>query len=201
MIQEQVINLQKEFDYQSLSYYQKDVKGAFFIASGGDNMKAVSFVNRCREDFSYNFLAYSEWIGFVNKNEAKIKKANSFFDKVEELLGERAKVTLAATNDPKVLLVKTGSFWRKDAFRRGMFTLLLRCSCAYYRKDFNKWLNCYPLLRSMLPAMQFFLAGNVTPKQNLLLGGYSGVVQYCRSLQTREQLVAKFHTRKGMKSI
>jgi hypothetical protein len=58
-------------------------------------------------------------------------------------------------------IISIPDFWLCNSFRRGLFTLLLRCGACYYKghKDLFRAFYDYELTRAIRPLLKLFLTG------------------------------------------
>jgi hypothetical protein len=195
MIEEQVINLGFEVG-KSLSYMEQDPNGGFFLVNGtlNPNNKIIYYAHTCRAEVTHHFKGFSDFIGFSGKN-CDIARAQDFFNKIEDKLNLSERINFFPTSSKESILLSVPLFWRENNFRRGLFTLFLRCACGYYDANIEKALAGYPLASSALPMLKFFLDGNVVCK-NGYVGEDDGIVTKFSKLNTPE-LLAEFLSKKA----
>lgn len=129
--------------------------GAFFIYN--QNNGAVGSIRNCREEFAGYFGNSTRFVGFSFRN-TNIKLLNEFFKTIEKKISKKQTV-FYATNVKGVIICEPAPFWRISAFRRGLFTLFLRCGAVYYKEDFDEALERYGLTRAVKPMVYRFIAG------------------------------------------
>ena len=169
-----MIQLNDKFGYANYSCE----KGYFFDIKNEN--QACNFM-QCRVDFArYVMISPAvKRIGFA-KTDYNLKLINKFWNFVARKLGTKTRPTFIQTNKVDFLIIDIPEFWLTNDTRRSLFTLLLRCSAAYYKGRFQDGINTYDLASRVSHAIQYFLAGNTTPTyQNLSTlddEGYTGFV-------------------------
>lgn len=188
MIQQQVINISREEAGKNLAYMEREPNGGFFLVSDTElpHSKMVNYAHTCRAEVAHQFKNFTDVMGFSGK-DCDINRAQDFFTKIEDRLGLQERISFSPTDSKQTILVSVPLFWRESNFRRGLFTLLLRCACGYYNADVEKALAGYPLAASVLPMLKFFLDGHVVCKQGYV-GELDGVVTKFAKLNTPKLL-------------
>ena len=129
----------------------------------------ITYFNHCRELFGRRFNKNIAYIGFAATG-MDIKSINDFFGIVQDKVGDSAEIIIHPTNQKNFIVVElTTPFWNENAFKRGMFTLLLRCA-TYYRDDFDEAVQKYSLTALIKPVISRFLNGHTKIKGRMRYG-------------------------------
>lgn len=162
----------KELDSNYATSYTAS-NGVFYIVDS--TMKVVSGPHSCREGFAHDFKTSSHAVGFncTALTDDGINFLNDFFEKIESRLQLNERTVIYKTNRAHNVIVYFAKFWKEDFGRQSLASLFLRCGGAYYKGDFNKALNDYPLTKGSKKAIDWFLNGNINFKKNF--SGYGFV--------------------------
>lgn len=174
--------------------------GLFFLYNQDTGMSPSNNYHSCRETFrnelnqNNNFETYDK-IGFVTNPAIDIKSLNKFWAEIEKLLKIKDKTIFYATNFPKVIIVKPSKFWWKTDTYRSFFSLFLRAFGTYTQpgdNDIYTVLNRYDLAVRIMPAIRWFLAGNIVPiYQDLGRGVVDKFTNITDEVRLRELLIEK----------
>lgn len=163
--------------------------GVFFKYNNGQMLA----YKKCREEFANYFDDKTVAVGLSTGTALKLNPdlIKKFWDHVEDKLklpirSEVCKTSLNNVEQPNSILVKLSPFWVENGVRRAIFTLFLRCSCIYYKGDFNNALNNYELTNKIISTLQYFLEGNVYPRYH---AGYDAIFCDIFKHATHEYLV------------
>ena len=174
MIAKEKISFNPSYSYM-FGYLASD-NGQFSVFNSKLN-RCTGF-HQCRELFSGYFRRNTKFIAFY-KSDISIKNIDSFFNYVEKSLNLEENTVFIQTNQKNCIVIKVPDFWLENAFKRGMFTLLLRCAaCHFNGKDFIKALEHYELSKPILPAIQWFLKGNTNLTLKRSYGTFRTLTRY-----------------------
>ncbi len=156
--------------------YAPAARGEFFYYQPDDETRSYS--TECREVVevyrSRNWRGDISHLGF-RRPRLNIKRLNAFF----ALIAPHTKdIVIHATDQADACVVDVPYFWRRNAMRRGFFTLFLRMACVYFKGDLDKAIRQYALASRITPAIKHFLAGNTILTAKGLRG--SGIVDHFR---------------------
>lgn len=162
----------------SIGYGAKFNKTGYFAIAKKVNEQENTFsyiqTHHCRETFSRYFNSKTCFVLFLRLN-ISLNRVNKFFGEIETKLGIKNPSEFCPTNNKHIILIKPSYFWRVDGFRRGMFTLFLRCAACYYNNDVYEALTKYPLSKRILGPIEWFMKGNTNLSQKV---GGGNMVNY-----------------------
>lgn len=142
--------------------------GVFFVIFDGVLQSTPpcreSVEHRCEEFLKkskpFTVNAKTMQIGFRFKQTDK-NKMKKFWTPIFKKLGKESVLLFHECNLPNVIVFNSRKFWIQNQMTRGVFTMLLRASAIY--DSFDEAAKNYTLLKDTLPALEHFLAGNITP--------------------------------------
>ncbi len=143
------------------SYHRVD--GYFFtIKQDAYNILDLQYIFDCRESTEENINMRTCYIGWRSDN-LNLALMSEFWDKIEQKLGEKSRITIFETGVSNLIVIKVPPFWMETDVSRGFFTLFLRASAVYYTNDLLKAFKNYKLALCILPVIEWFLDGNTKP--------------------------------------
>lgn len=93
--------------------------------------------------------------------ETDIQKFDKCLSEIEKNISipEENRTIIYRTPITNVIAMKLSSFWVENFARKSLFTLIARGIVAFYKTNFLKDLDNYPLARECKPAIERFLNG------------------------------------------
>lgn len=139
------------------------------------NKTELFYATTCREGFAHYFNENTTHCCFY-ATKVDLIKVGEFFGLVEKRLKlkkKEDKIIIYPTKFDSILgkafIVEIPKFWSCTSFRRGVFTLFLRCATIYYNGDKNLEgaFSRYNLASGILPMLQRFLSGHTATNLNI----------------------------------
>jgi len=173
MITDQVIPVVNDGYYAQTFNREGDTYSGGYFMMLDDNSRIIHLCT-CRENFASFLKPEIKRIAWHSKNlgEEGIKKVNQFFMRREAKLRkagiEIQEIVIYKTDIPNFIVLEIDPFWMQNIITQAIFTLFLRCAAIFYPKtahggNFEEALQAYPLAAQVVPAIMFFLEGNIHP--------------------------------------
>lgn len=136
--------------------------GAYCISNGG--------IFSCRDQFQNHNKNLDRFFFVCKKGTAK--NVAAFINCIEkEKMGHTKLSEFGPTDNDRVMWVAPAKFWQTQDLRRSLFSALLRAGINYDGGDITKALESVNYLKSTLPAVEKFIAGN-TWYTGSVIGGW-----------------------------
>ena len=151
----------------------------------------VVYGHRCRVQVAWEIFNKPSIKQFCFSSSCfDLNSVQKFWKYIQDKLGKQAMPNFIPTDIKMLWVIEVPEFWRINSTRRSLFTLLLRCSVAYYQNSFEEALKAYPLAHKVISAIDYFLDGNVNVTYKQLSRrdeeGYGGFVAQFQKLPLKK---------------
>jgi hypothetical protein len=175
-------------DSQGNAKFNYGRDGAFWRIYPKDT---ISIGVRCRVEVAWRIFHKPSIKRFGFSSSCfDLNRVQEFWQHIQDKLGKRAMPIFVATDIKMLWVIEVPEFWRENSTRRSLFALLLRCSVSHYNNSFEWALKAYPLAREVIPAINYFLDGNVNVTYKQLSRrdeeGYGGFVAQFQKLPLKK---------------